>query len=533
MRFPRLRVVWLPIVTISAMFLVPFQAEGIAATVLRVPQSYSTIQAAVDAAVAGDTVLVSPGTYLELVNFLGKAITVESSDGPATTIIDGNQAETVVTINASPDQTPVLRGFTIRNGSSRPFGAGIHTEGGPALVEGNRVTGNSVCFGAVEAAFSTATIRNNLISGNLPNCSGGSGGGGILLRGEGAANVTSNIITDNLSSSYGGGISLNGAGSPTISNNVISHNSAMSGSGGGISLINRSNALITNNVIVGNTSNEGGGIYWGVPFGEPGPTVVNNTVADNVAGNNGSAVFADGYDVAARLVNNILVASGSQAILHCGDFNDQNPPVIAYNDVVNGSSGPRYGGTCTDQTGLSGNISADPLFVGAATGNYHLTSGSPAVDTGQNTDAPTTDIDNDPRPRDGNGDGVPVADIGADELNGADTMPPAITCVATPATLSPANHKLRPVHATISASDDSGTVTVTLTSVTSSQPDRGLGRGDLPTDIRGWTTGTDDRDGLLRAERFRTTRVYTLTYRATDPASNTATCQTTVTVPKR
>jgi hypothetical protein len=76
-------------------------------------------------------------------------------------------------------------------------------------------------------------------------------------------------------------------------------------------------------------------------------------------------------------------------------------------------------------------------------------------------------------------------------------------------------------------------VTVTLVSVTSSQADSGLGRGDLPGDIRGWTVGTDDRRGRLRAERFGSARVYTLTYRAEDAADNTARCRATVTVPMR
>ncbi len=523
----RRRVRWLPIVILSAMFLTLLQVEGAAAaTVLRVPQDYLTIQAAVDASIPGDTVLVSPGTFTELVDFHGKGITVESTDGPATTIIDGNQAGTVVTISPGPDQAPVLRGFTIRNGSGT-FGAGIETAGGPALVEGNRVTGNSTCFGAVEATSSTATIRDNVISGNRPNCSGGPGGGGVLLRGDGTATVSDNVITGNVSSADGGGIALFAAGSPTITGNVISNNSAASfGAGGGISLVNASNALITNNVIVGNTSAEGGGIYWLVPSGYSGPTVMNNTVADN----SGAAVFADGYDVASRLVNNILVGSGAQAVLECGSFNDPNPPVIEYNDVFNAGSGPRYGGICTDQTGLNGNISADPLFVDPATGNYHLRASSPAVDSGLNAGAPATDIDGDPRPQDRNGDGVSVVDMGADEVGGPDSTPPTISCTATPATLSPANHRLRPVHVDLSASDNSGSVTVILVSVTSSQPDSGLGGGDMPNDIQGWTPGTDDRDGLLRAERFGTTRVYTLTYRATDPSGNTGTCQTTVSV---
>jgi hypothetical protein len=47
------------------------------------------------------------------------------------------------------------------------------------------------------------------------------------------------------------------------------------GVGGGISLVNQSDALITNNFIVGNSAIYGGGIAWLVPFGPPGPTVVN------------------------------------------------------------------------------------------------------------------------------------------------------------------------------------------------------------------------------------------------------------------
>ncbi len=54
----------------------------------------------------------------------------------------------------------------------------------------------------------------------------------------------------------------------------------------------------------------------------------------------------------------------------------------------------------------------------------------------------------------------------------------------------------------------------------------------MPNDIQGWATDTDDRSGFLRAERFRQARTYTLQYRAQDPAGNTATCVTSVTVPK-
>jgi parallel beta-helix repeat protein len=531
---PRMRWLLLFLLT-SATVLAPMAAPtAAAATVRRVPQDSPTIQAAIDAAVAGDTVQVSPGTYVERIDFLGKEITVQSTGGPATTIIDGDQAGGVVRMVAGDGQTPVLRGFTIRNGNEPFDGGGIFTSGGPALIEGNRVTGNIGCDGAgIAAAFSSATIRGNLVADNRPNCSGGTGGGGINLRGDGTVQVLGNEVRGNVTAADGGGISLFAAGTPTISGNTISGNAAEPGrDGGGISLVNSSNALISNNFIVGNSGAEGGGIFWLVPFGDPGPNVVNNTIAGNSASTNGSAVFADGFDGATRLTNNVLVGAGPEAVLACGDFNDLNPPVIAFNNVFNAGAGPEYGGTCTDQTGQDGNISADPRFVDAGAGNFHVQAGSPVVDAGRNQDAPATDVDGDPRPLDGNGDGVAVVDIGADEVAGGDTTPPTITCTAIPATLWPPDHTLRTVRVAISAADDAGPVTVALVSVTSNQADRGLGRGDLPGDIRGWTAGGDDRRGQLRAERFGSTRVYTLTYRAKDAAGNTARCRTTVTVPR-
>src|SRR5262245_56785108 len=67
------------------------------ASIIRVPADHPTIQAAITAASSGDTVQVAAGTYVENLNFLGKAIRVVSEQGPAVTIIDGNRAGPVVT----------------------------------------------------------------------------------------------------------------------------------------------------------------------------------------------------------------------------------------------------------------------------------------------------------------------------------------------------------------------------------------------------------------------------------------------------
>jgi hypothetical protein len=527
--------IWsVPVVAVAAAaFLALFAANAAAATVLHVPQDYPTIQSAIDAAATGDTVLVSAGTYNETIDFRSKAITVESESGAASTIINGDGVGVVVTMSANAGETPVLRGFTVRNGG--PYGAtdgAIDTGGGPALIENNMITANHFCSdGAVTASFSAATIRNNVISGNSQVlCSGGVGGAGVSIQGNGTVQLLNNVITGNTHDSGAGGVALFAAGTPTISGNVIKDN--VGWIGGGMSLENVSDATITNNIIVGNQGAQGGGIYLSVPYGARGPLVVNNTVAADRA-NTGLALYAVGFDAQSRFVNNILVGDGTASIVECDGTYDPNPPIFQFNDVYNSGTGAAFGGTCAGQIGVNGNISADPSFVDAAGGDFHIRRG-PAVDAGTNTGAPATDVDGDPRPLDGNGDGAATVDMGADEIPlSADTIPPTITCSASPNVLWPPSHALRAVTVSISATDDSGSAIVTLLSVQSSQADSGLDREDLPNDIQGWVTGTDDRSGFLRAERFKQARTYTLTYQAADPAGNTATCQTTVSVPMK
>jgi hypothetical protein len=118
-----------------------------------------------------------------------------------------------------------------------------------------------------------------------------------------------------------------------------------------------------------------------------------------------------------------------------------------------------------------------------------------------------------------------------------DMSAPVLTCEASPAVLTAPNHKLIPVrvNAWIDGAEVGAGGSVSLLSVTSSEPDHGLGGGDSPGDIQEWGTGTADTQGLLRAERSvrGPGRTYTLTYQGADLAGNVATCVTTVVVPRR
>ncbi|MDC1020842.1 hypothetical protein OAR23_02330, partial [bacterium] len=90
------------------------------------------IQSAINFADNGDTVIVKDGTYFEHINFNGKAITLKSENGAATTILDGSDTDRVVVFSSGEGSSSILRGFTVRNGHANyinssmiGFGGGI------------------------------------------------------------------------------------------------------------------------------------------------------------------------------------------------------------------------------------------------------------------------------------------------------------------------------------------------------------------------------------------------------------------------
>lgn len=366
---------------------------------------YCTIQAAIDAAVDTDTVLVMPDTYQENINFKGKAITVRSDQGPSVTIIDGGRNDTVAYFGNGETSDSVLDGFTLQNGFAglgKPLadldGGGILIQNTSPTIRNNVITDNiaDVPGFGIHVYLGSPIIDGNTISSNRASgrVSGGGGGGGIALLGGGSAQIINNtIINHDVTTDFngGGGIDLWGAGTPTIRNNFISGNTG--GFGGGICMMGASNALIVQNVILDNTATDrGGGIYWIVPSGEPGPTVLNNTIVNNSSPED-AGVYANGFDASTELTNNLIITYSGLPAVYCGDLNDINPPIFNSNNIYSQSGAP-YAGICSDQTGLNGNISADPLFLDIYADDFRLEPLSPAINKGDGTapDLPATDF---------------------------------------------------------------------------------------------------------------------------------------------
>src|SRR5437016_467439 len=197
-----------------ALFMLPPSLR--AQQTIHVPADQPTIQAAINAASNGDTVLVAPGTYLENINFNGKAITVTSSGGPSVTIIDGGGKGSVVTFITGETTSSVLSGFTIRNGQSASgtpgfgSGGGILIKGASPTIRSNVITGNHAIDGiGISINDGSPIIQNNTITGNTQCCgSGGGGGGGIHASASSVATSTSPLISGNTITNN----SLNGGG---------------------------------------------------------------------------------------------------------------------------------------------------------------------------------------------------------------------------------------------------------------------------------------------------------------------------------
>jgi serine protease len=396
------------------------------AATIRVPADAATIQLAINAAAPGDIVLVAPGTYVENVTFLGKAITVVSEDGPAVTVIDGNWAGPVVTFTSGESRAAALRGFTVQRGATSFSGGGILIQNSSPTIADNWIVGNGACSGAgIYSGFGSPLIRGNRIARNfLFGCTGGSGLG-VYIGGDSDAELIGNSISDNNGPAHGGGVTLFAAGRAVLRSNIIARNVTSGFSpctqGGGIWMVNFSQATIVNNLVVGNVAGCGGGFYWSGSAGVT--TFVNNTFADNDAAE-GSAIAFSGADARHLIFNNILIGKSGQAAVHCSNSMSTPPPLINTSDVFSPHGVP-FDGTCADQTGHRGNVSADPLFVrgafGDVLGDYHLQMSSPAVDTGDNAapQIPSLDLDTFNRIADGNSDGDARIDMGAYEYYNA------------------------------------------------------------------------------------------------------------------
>jgi hypothetical protein len=301
------------------------------------PADFNNIQAAINDANNGDTVLVANGTYSGLgnrdIDFLSKAITVKSENGPTNCIIDCNGSSSEphrgFYFHSGEGPNSVLDGFTIANGYTDSSKGGAIYGG---LPDGPYQIG------------ACPTIQNNILTGNYAKS------GGAIANCDGI--IQGNVITQNSANSAGGGLwHCDGL----IQNNTVSYNTAgYQGAG-----ICGSMGPIKYNLVYNNAAAVLGGGLNKCGMRVDDCIIHNNIVLNNSAQYGGGLCDCGAADIRNCIIWNNTASVGDDQIDNY-DMNDMGTPAFCCIQDW----------TCDG----SGNIPFDPCFVDPCNGDFHLKS---------------------------------------------------------------------------------------------------------------------------------------------------------------
>jgi parallel beta-helix repeat protein len=368
---------------------------------------YTSIQMAVNDSRSGDRISVKPGTYSDTLDFQGKAIRIESTNGSNVTTIDAGNSDAVVRFAHQETNASILKGFTLKNGLS-DFGGGIFVDNAAPVIENCRIIHNQAGSGGglyltngASPKLSNCAVNDNIASNGAGvfidhsnilfsqttinfNIAAQNGGGMYLVH---SSPDMDRIIIQGNHAIRGAGIYMTQNSLPKITRSQLSENSA-SESGGGACVMQQSGLNIVNSLIFGNSANfDGGGFY----VKEAELQIHSSSLVHQYA-SFGLSVFADTASL--TISNSILWNNGEEIEEYDSHIAVDHSDIQMADGIFPGE----------------GNINEVPDFRDSLS-DFRLNSSSPCIDTGTSIHAPTTDLSGKIRP---SGD---APDMGAYEWN--------------------------------------------------------------------------------------------------------------------
>ncbi|MEA2522407.1 MAG: hypothetical protein QOI81_2053 [Actinomycetota bacterium] len=348
---------------------------------------YCTIQAAVNKANPGTTVLVESGIYSEKVsvNVSGTStapIVIQAAGGANVTVTSPGNGFALNNVN-----WVTLDGFIIADS----IGYGVLASGcNHVTVSNNHVSGSGKkTAGNTRYAILVRDTTNSTISNNITDHN--SDAGVALTKSTTAVRVTGNVSFSNARGyqSAAPGIDIRANG------NTIDRNTTYSNEDSGIQLYNGA----TGDVVIDNLS-YGNGDHGIDVLTAPNAVVVSNTAYGNFT----SGITLETGSSGATVANNVLMDNGVTKRGNVWVDASSSPGTVLDDDLVYQSgagsaffwNGVRYNtrsafNTATGQEARG--LQADPKFVSVGTSDFHLLAGSPAIDSADSAapSQPTTD----------------------------------------------------------------------------------------------------------------------------------------------
>lgn len=248
----------LPLLAGILSILVPVMASAQPATIY-LPDDYSTIQGAVDAANPGDTIIVRDGTYTENVEVNKDHFTIRSESGPEATIVQA--------ANSNNDIFEITANYVTISGFKITGAIGSHNYS-PKAIHLNSVNHCSILHNIITNNFNGIHISSKILGAILDNT------------------ITNNIILDNSNV----GISIQYSASNVLENNILDNNRI------GIYVLDANNNSLVNNVV----SNNSKGIYLDrISSG-------NNVVTQNTIESNNIGIYLDNANNNFIYLNNFI-----------------------------------------------------------------------------------------------------------------------------------------------------------------------------------------------------------------------------------
>jgi hypothetical protein len=346
----------------------------------------TTIQAAINAANPGDTVVIPVGTYTESLT-LNKAISLTGVSS-VTTIINAVSGQRVLTVTGvGIDNTVVISGLTFANGNT--------------FHGGGLFCGSTGCGGGISIdTWTKPRIENVIIVNNHADAIGGgiyaNGGHPLIL-----------INTQFISNTAGGGGGLVADCGVILTDGYFENNRAASDAGG---LYAGSTLTLTNTIFISNTAGrDGGGLYQG-RFASTG-RIVNALFLHNTADGNGAGLNLNSsgtFDMLHSTIADISVNAGQAIVISNGTVGITNTLIASYTIGISQTGGSIFEDynlffnvpiTKTASVASGGHsLIGNPKFVDPSSNNYRLGVGSAAIDNGVNVQV-STDIEGITRPQ--------------------------------------------------------------------------------------------------------------------------------------